>query len=111
MYDKLFEPLIVIGVLQLPRHLEPSRKESDYPVILYETVPKAIRATWSEPRFSPEISCNCVMYYCGRWGRCNRMRVGDDCLCKGHRKRANRVSIVSWKDKPPHPKDRGAADG
>lgn len=114
--DKLFEPLIVIGVLCVTRGNRKVKAVTDYPVILYDSIPKSDRAVDHASQYAPpdKSRCDAAKTYGpednggAHWCRCHNGRQEGDSLCYQHRKRAERVSLVLWDDAPPHPHDRGA---
>jgi len=122
--DKMFEPLVVLGVLDVSRCRQELKKlkkfkklkKKDYPVILYDSIPKSDRAVDHASQYAPpdKSRCDAAKTYGpednggAHWCRCHNGRQEGDSLCYQHRKRAERVSLVLWDDAPPHPHDRGA---
>lgn len=98
---KLFEPLIVIGVL-----LEPSKVKkckSLAPILMFATIPDEHRRHY-EGTVPSELRCEAA----GRpsvlepghplFWRCAKAKVEGDNLCRQHRAMANSHGIKSWSD-------------
>ncbi len=108
MYDiKLFEPLIVIGVLPPPPTVEQvgKKKKPVLPVVLYCQVP--IRARLAGPKWDDadphNNRCSAAMRPWqnnrgepGMWARCSAPRAAEGRLCARHRNHAAVTGIVSW---------------